>query len=85
MDIHHPSPRLYPDTMEEIMYPDHLVVRKVKQGYIKLNGHPFYITRQLAGEYVGLESLDYGCWQLYFSELRLAVVDERLKRVIRAV
>ncbi len=67
------------------MYPDHLVVRKVKQGYIKLNGHPFYITRQLTGEYVGLESLGYGCWQLYFSELRLAVVDERLKRVIRAV
>lgn len=86
MDIHQPSPRLYPDTMEEIRYPDHLVVRKVKQGgYIKLNGHPFYITRQLAGEYVGLESLGYGCWQLYFSELRLAVVDERLKRVIRPV
>lgn len=86
LDIHQPSPRLYPDMMEEIMYPDHLMVRKVKQGgYIKLNGHPFYITRQLTGEYVGLESLGYDCWQLYFSELRLAVVDERLKRVIRPV
>ena len=86
MDVHRLSPRHYPETLEEIAYPDHLMVRKVKQGgYIKLNGHPFYITRQLTGEYVGLEPLGYGCWQLLFSELRLAVVDERLKRVIRPV
>ena len=85
-DVHQISPRHYPDTVEEIVYPDNLLVRKVKQGgYIKLNGHPFYITRQLTGEYVGLESLGYDCWQLYFSELRLAVVDEKLKRVIRPV
>lgn len=31
----------------------------------------------------GLEPLGYDCCQLYFSERRLAVVDERLKRVIR--
>lgn len=85
-DVHQISPRHYPDTVEEIVYPDNLLVRKVKQGgYIKLNGHPFYITRQLTGEYVGLESLGYDCWQLYFSEIRLAVVDEKLKRVIRPV
>ena len=86
MDVHRLSPRHYPETLEEIAYPDHLMVRKVKQGgYIKLNGHPFYITRQLTGEYVALEPLGYDCWQLLFSELRLAVVDERLKRVIRPV
>ena len=84
IDVHQLSQRSYPKVMEDILYPEHLLVRKVKQGgYIKLNGHPFYITRQLTGEYVGLESLGYDCWQLYFSEVRLAVVDERLKRVIR--
>ena len=84
MDVHQPSPRSYPESLGDIVYPGHLLVRKVKQGgYIKLNGQPFYITRQLTGEYVGLESLGYDRWQLYFSELRLAVIDERLKRVIR--
>jgi hypothetical protein len=41
-----------------------------------LNGHPFYITRQLTGDYVGLEPLGHDRWQLYFSDLRLAVVDD---------
>jgi transposase InsO family protein len=84
MDAHQRSTRPYPETIGDIVYPDNLLVRKVKQGgYIMLNGHPFYITRQLTGEYVGLEALGHNCWQLYFSQLPLAVVDERLKRVIR--
>ena len=84
VDVHQASPRPYPETLADIVYPDHLLVRKVRLGgYIKLNGHSFYITRQLTGDYVGLESLGHDRWQLYFSELRLAVVDERLKRVIR--
>lgn len=83
-DVHRPSPRPYPEKLRDIIYPDTLMVRKVKQGgYIKLNGHPYYITRQLTGEYVGLELIGDECWQLYFSELRLAVLDERLQRVIR--
>ncbi len=84
MDVHQPSTRPYPETIDDIVYPDDLLVRKVKQGgYIMLNGHPFYITRQLTGDYVGLEPLGHDRWQLYFSDFRLAVVDERLKRVIR--
>lgn len=83
-DVHRPSPRSYPEKPGAIVYPDSLIVRKVKcGGYIMLNNHPYYTTRQLTGEYVGLEPIGDGCWQLYFSEVRLAMVDERLKRVIR--
>jgi transposase InsO family protein len=85
-DIHQPSPRAYPEKLSEIYYADGLEVRKVKGGgYIMFNGHPYYVTRQLVGEHVGLEAIGHGRWQLYFSMLRLAVLDERLQRVIRPV
>ena len=65
-------------------YPDSYQVRKVKcGGYIQFNGHSFYLSRQLVGEHVGLEPFRLDLWQLYFGEFKLAVVDERLKSVIR--
>ncbi len=84
MDIHRTSLRRYPDQLPEMHYPDRYQIRKVKcGGYMKLNGHAFYLTRQLIGEYVGLEPIGLDLWQLYFSELKLGLVDERLKSVIR--
>jgi len=84
IDRHQPSPRPYPNQLQAIEYPDHLTMRKVKcGGYIKLNGHPYYITRQLVGEYIGLEPIGHDRCLLFFSELKLGIIDERLKRVIR--
>ncbi len=84
VDVHTSSPRAYPDQLQELVYPDHHEVRKVRcGGYIKLHGKSIYTTRQLVGEYIGLESLDHDRWQLYFGPLTLGVVDERLGRVIR--
>ena len=45
--------------------------------------YAFYLTRQLIGEYVGLEPIGLDLWQLYFGEPKLGLVDERLKSVIR--
>jgi transposase InsO family protein len=84
MDVHRSSPRPYPERIPEMHYPDGYQVRKVKcGGYTQFNGHTYYLSRQLLGEYVGLEPIGLDLWQLYFGELKLAVVDERLKRVIR--
>lgn len=84
IDVHSPSLRMYPERFLPLEYPDGYEVRKVKcGGYIKLAGEPIYTTRQLTGEYVGLEPLDHGRWQLYFGALKLGVVDERIGRVIR--
>ena len=75
--------RISPDTYV-VVYHDEFEVRKVKcGGYIKLHGHPIYTTRQLVGEYVGLEPLNHDRWQLYFGLLKLGVIDERIGRVIR--
>ena len=84
VDVYTPSPRAYTDQLAELAYPDHHEVRKVRcGGYIKFHGEPIYTTRQLVGEYIGLESLGHERWQLYFGPLKLGVVDERLGRVIR--
>ena len=84
LDVHRISSRPYPDKIPEMHYPDQYQVRKVKcGGYIQFNGHGFYLLRQLLGEHVGLEPIGLDLWQLYFGELKLAVVDERLKSVIR--
>jgi putative transposase len=84
MDVHRVSSRPYSDRLPEMHYPDSYQVRKVKcGGYMKLNGHAFYLTRQLTGNHVGLEPIGLDLWQLYFGGLKLGVVDERLKSVIR--
>jgi putative transposase len=84
IDCHRPSPRPYPDQLPELIYPDGYQIRKVKcRGYIKLHGHAFYLSRQLVGDYIGLEPIGLDLWQLYFGPLKLGVIDERLKSVIR--
>lgn len=84
IDVHRRSLREYPEKLPALEYPDGFEIRKVKcGGYIKLFGEPIYTTRQLTGEYVGLEPLDHGRWQLYFGTLKLGVIDERIGRVIR--
>lgn len=84
IDQYQASARSYPDRIPELTYPDGYQVRKVKcGGYIKLQGHAYYLSRQIIGEYVGLEPIGIDLWQLYFGRLKLGVVDERLKSVIR--
>ena len=84
VDVHTHSPRMLPEVLPEIEYPSGYAVRKVKHGgYIKLHGEPIYTTRQLVGEYIGLEPLEFDRWQLYFGGVCLGVVDERRGRVIR--
>lgn len=84
IDVHRASPRSFPKNLPGMHYDHRFEVRKVKcGGYIKLHGHPIYTTRQLVGEYVGLEPLQHDRWQLYFGALKLGVIDERIGRVIR--
>ena len=79
-----PSIRPYPDKLPEVIYDDAYWVRKVKcGGQIKLNGQPIYISRQLIGEYVGLKPMGYERWQLYFCQLPLGMIDERVGTVTR--
>ncbi|MFT4918386.1 MAG: putative transposase, partial [Zhongshania aliphaticivorans] len=65
-------------------YPDHYVIRKVRSdGNMKWKQLPIYVANLLAGEYIGLEPIDDGCWMTYISTLKLGILDERQKRIIR--
>lgn len=83
-DVYRKSPRPFPNQLPPLEYPSEHEVRKVKcGGYIKLNGQAIYITRRLLGEYVSLEYIDNRCWLLRFGEMRLGIVDEVVRKVIR--
>ncbi|WP_414728737.1 DDE-type integrase/transposase/recombinase [Zhongshania aliphaticivorans] len=78
------SPRIYTGEEQEFHYPDHYVIRKVRSdGNMKWKQLPIYIANLLAGEYIGLEPIDEGCWMTYISTLKLGILDERQKRIIR--
>ena len=85
-DVYRPSPRTYSDreSPPEVEYPDHFDVRKVKcGGYIRCHGVVVYCSRQLLGEYIGLEPINEDLYRIYFAQLPLGIVDRRLHRIIR--
>jgi len=80
--IDQPSSRALPRTLPPIEYPAHFEVRLVSRNSgIRWNRHWVCVTHTLAGEYVGLEEVDDGLWDVYFGPLKLGRMDERLLRI----
>jgi hypothetical protein len=78
-----PSPRAYPTRLPEVAYGPSYLVRRVRHnGEIKLGGDKLYVSEALRGEPVGLQRIDDGRWELYFSHVLLGLIDERLGKVI---
>lgn len=76
--------REYQDKFEEITYPDDFDLRKVRlNGEIKWKGKTFYLTELLKGEPVGLEKIDDDRAMIYFSKIKLGMIDARKNKVIR--
>lgn len=76
------SPRLYPTTLPPVEYPPHFEVRLVSaNGGIRWLHDWVNVSHVLAGEYVGLEEIDEGEWDLYFGRLKLGRFHEPLRRV----
>lgn len=77
-----PSTRPLPARVPTIEYPGHFEVRLVSRNSgIRWNRHWVCVTHTLAGEYVGLEEVGDGLWDVYFGPLRLGRLDERLLRI----
>jgi putative transposase len=80
--VYRPSPRELPGTLPPIEYPGHFEVRLVSRNSgIRWNKHWVCVTHTLAGEYVGLEEIDDGLWDVYFGPLKLGRLDERRLRI----
>ena len=59
-------------------YPSHFEVRKVSAcGAIRINCHQQHITMALTGEYVGLEEIEDGIWDIVFYSTLIGRIDER--------
>jgi putative transposase len=77
-----PSPRLMPDRMPPLEYPDRFEVRYVSaNGGIRWNSRWVNVSIVCAGEYVGLEEIDDGIWTVYFGPLKLGRLHERRMRI----
>jgi hypothetical protein len=76
------SPRALPRTLAPMAYPGHFEVRLVSRNSgIRWKKHWVCVTHTLAGEYVGLEEVDSGLWDVYFGPVKLGRMDERLLRI----
>jgi putative transposase len=77
-----PSPRPMPDKLPQLEYPDRFEVRYVSaNGGIRWNRAWVNVSITCVGEYVGLEEVDDGIWNVYFWPLLLGRLHERLMRI----
>lgn len=76
------SPRPYPSTPPPVEYPPHFEVRLVsRNGGIRWFNDWVNVSHVLAEEYVGLEEIDEGEWEVYFGRMRLGRFHEPLRRI----
>lgn len=77
-----PSPRPMPEKLPPLDYPDRFEVRYVSaNGGIRWNRQWVNVSTTCVGEYVGLEEIDDGVWNVYFGPLRLGRLLERHMRI----
>ncbi|HSD52138.1 MAG TPA: IS481 family transposase [Candidatus Methylomirabilis sp.] len=77
-----PSPRPMPARLPPLEYPDRFEVRYVSaNGGIRWNRRWVNVSITCVGEYVGLEEIDDGVWNVYFGPLKLGRLLERHMRI----
>jgi transposase InsO family protein len=77
-----PSTREMPERLPPLEYPDRFEVRYVSaNGGIRWRSDWVNVSIVCAGEYVGLEEIDEGVWNVYFGPLKLGRLLERHMRI----
>lgn len=80
--IYTPSSREMPNPLPPLEYPDRFEVRYVSaNGGIRWNADWVNVSIVCAGEYVGLEEIDDGIWNVYFGPLKLGRLLEKHMRI----
>ena len=79
-----PSPRPYPNTIEEPWYDaDHAVRRVRSNGEIKWGGEFIHINEALVGEPVGIAETEAGDWIVRFADIDLGLIDRKTGKLRR--
>jgi len=77
-----PSVRAMPQRLAPIEYPGHFEMRLVSRNSgIRWKKRWVCVTHTLAGEYVGLEEVGDGLWDVYFGPVKLGRLDERRRQI----
>lgn len=80
--IYESSTREMPSKLPPLEYPDRFEIRYVSaNGGIRWNSDWVNVSIVCAGEYVGLEEIDDGIWNVYFGPLKLGRLHERHMRI----
>ncbi|MDM3872687.1 IS481 family transposase [Porticoccus sp. W117] len=80
--LYRASNRAFPSKLPELTYPDHFEVKKVRQsGVLYWNNGQLYVSHILQGDWVGMEEVDDGVWDLYYGPVRLGGFDVRQCKV----
>jgi putative transposase len=79
-----PSPRPYPERIEEPWYDAEHAVRRVRSnGEIKWGGELVFVSEALIGETVGVAETEAGDWLVRFCDLELGLIDRQSKKLRR--
>jgi putative transposase len=82
-EFYRPSPRSFPERIEEVGYPGHFERRRITHGgALCWRGTRFFLSIVLAHESVGLEEIEDGVWSIYFARHLLARLDEHVATII---
>jgi len=81
--LYRPSIREMPEKIPPFEYPDRFELRYVSaNGGIRWKKHGWInVSTVCIGEYVGLEEIDDGIWNVYFGPLKLGRLNERHMRI----
>lgn len=81
--LYESSHRQFPAKLPPVEYDSWMVVRRVlPSGGIKWRNNYFYLSQALAGEPVGLKQIADTVWEVWFSFLRLGLLDETKGKVL---
>jgi len=76
-----PSPRPYPERLEDPWYDATHQVRRVKtSGQIKWQGERIFVCEAVRGELVGLAETERGDWRVHFMQVELGRIDRQTRR-----
>jgi putative transposase len=73
-----PSARVYPERIAAPVYPAHMEVRRVSTaGTFRLHARQPFLSQALRNEYIGLEEVADGIWNIVYYQTLLGKIDER--------
>jgi len=81
-EVYRPSKRSMPRRIETYDYPGHYLVRRVSRcGTIRVLSNQVFVSQTLTEDYVGLEQVDDGVYDLYFCFYQIGRYELRTNKI----